>query len=1778
MTDMTRDAGQEFRLTAAPGPHGLYDPKFEHENCGVGFVAHIKGVRSHGIVEDADRILRHMEHRGACGCEENTGDGAGMLTALPHEFFAKVAKVDRKLKLELPEPGRYAAGLVFLPKEPGERERCKKTVEELVAKYGQKLLGWRKVPQRPDAADIGPSARACEPHIEQLFVGAADGVDQKAFERKLLLIRKRASHALRLESDLSQRLAFYVCSLSSRIIIYKGMLTPPQVVPYFPDLADPDYKSHLAMVHSRFSTNTFPSWDRAQPLRYMAHNGEINTVRGNSNWTFARQGMMASEGFGKEIEDLFPVIEPECSDSGNFDNCLELLVQAGRSLPEAVMMMIPEAWQNHHAMSEAKRAFYEYHSALMEPWDGPASVSFTDGHYIGAVLDRNGLRPSRYYVTHDDRVVMASEVGVLDIAPENVKFKGRLQPGKMFLVDFEEGRIISDEELKNRYATARSYGEWLSRQRIHLDECQRELPLSETIEKRLQGRGKELSGNVRVAAIKSVGALQIDGLIRKYEEAYPAVDVQIDYKSPEQVYAAVRAGEADLGLISFPTNDGSFTVLPWQEQEIVLVVPPEHRFVGRESVAVKELKGEKFVTFVAGLAIRQKVDEWLQEAGVAVNVTRQFDTVDQVKRAVEADAGIALLPRAVVLGEVAMGTLDAIPLADQKWARPMGIFHRKETEPSAAGRAFVELLQSEAGQAAAAGGYVSKLVEHYGPDELLRRMQAFGYTTETMQFMLVPLVTSGKDPIGSMGDDAALACLSDQPRMLYDYFKQLFAQVTNPAIDSIREEVIMSLECFIGPEGNLLETTEGQCHRLLVPHPILTNEELAALKHMDMRGWRTKTIDITYPRSEGKAGLKPALERIAKEAEQAISDGYSLVILSDRKIGKDRVAASTLLACGAVHQHLVRIEQRTRIGLLLETGEAREVHHHCLLIGYGADAINPYLSFEALSQARRDGVLGAEWTDEKLVAGCRKGVAKGMLKVMAKMGISTLQSYKGAQIFEAVGLNEEVINTSFVGTPSRIRGVGFEVLAEEALRRHELGYPTREESVDLPVLPNQGLFHWRSEGEKHAWNPHTIAGIQAAARTGDKHAYKRFSELVNAKTTRDCYLRGLLAFRFENATPVPLEEVEPASEIVRRFCTGAMSYGSISAEAHETLAVAMNRIGGKSNTGEGGENYARFQPLPNGDSKRSAIKQVASGRFGVTSYYLTNADELQIKISQGAKPGEGGELPGHKVDKVIAATRHSTPGVGLISPPPHHDIYSIEDLSQLIFDLKNSNPTARISVKLVSEVGVGTIAAGVAKGHADNILIAGCEGGTGASPLTSIKHAGLPWELGIAETHQTLVMNDLRSRVRLQTDGQLKTGRDVAIACLLGAEEFGFATAPLIVLGCIMMRKCHLNTCPVGIATQDPELRKKFNGQPEHVINYLFMVAEECRELMAKLGVRTINEMVGRSDLLKVDDAVRHWKAQGLDLTPVLTPAKKPHPGVQTYCTRQQNHALDAVLDNTLVEKAKAALERGDAVEIETPIQNIDRAFGTMLSHHVSKKWGPQGLPEDTIRIRCTGSAGQSLGAWLATGVTIEVEGDANDYVGKGLSGGKVIVYPPKSSTFVAEENILIGNVALYGAISGELYARGIAAERFCVRNSGARAVIEGVGDHGLEYMTGGVAVVLGPTGRNFAAGMSGGVAYVYDPHGHLLPNCNLETVELEKVETESDEAELRGLVENHLRYTGSAVAAAVLEDWEGALKRFVKVMPTDYKRALAELAAEAERAADNEPQQEVVATPGGRD
>ncbi len=1515
-------------FTRIPDKHGLYDPAFEKDSCGVGFVAHMKGQRSHQIIRDADIVLQNMDHRGGCGCEPNTGDGAGMLTALPHEFLAKVAKAD--LGVELPAPGHFSAGNVFLPTLATERACCKEVVEKIIAQQGQRLVGWRRVPVDADRADLGETARAGEPSIEQLIVAAGDGLSGDAFERQLYIIRKRASTVLRGDRSMKQGKMFYVCSLSTKVIVYKGMLTSGQLCQYYSDLMDVDYTTHLAMVHSRFSTNTFPSWDRAQPNRFMSHNGEINTLRGNINWMQARQGVVRSELFGDELAKTFPIAEPDCSDSGTFDNALEFLLMNGRTLQEAVMMMIPEAWQNHETMPESMRAFYEYHSCLMEPWDGPASIAFTDGHYIGAVLDRNGLRPSRYYLTTDDKVIMASEVGVLPLDPLTVKEKGRLQPGKIFLIDFEQGRMIPDGELKSQWARQRPYSQWLQNRRIEL----------------------------------------------------------------------------------------------------------------------------------------------------------------------------------------------------------------KDLDPGDGAHGFC-------------------------PDTLTERMQAHGYSNETMQFMLLPLVQEKRDPVGSMGNDAALACLSDQPRLLYDYFKQLFAQVTNPPIDSIREEIIMSLECYIGPERNLLESTEGHANRLLVPHPILTNEELAAIKRIDRDGWKTRVIDITFPRTEGGEGLTAALDRICREVEEAIDGGYSLVVLSDRAMSAARVPLPALLACGAVHQHLIRQVKRTRIGIVLETGEAREVHHHCLLVGYGADAINPYLAFEALWQARRDGRLSeVEFPDDdKIVATYRKGVAKGILKVMGKMGISTLQSYKGAQIFEAVGLCDEVVDRCFSGTPSRVQGVGFKILAEEALRRHSIGFPANGEGYS-PMLPSPGEFHWRPDGERHVWTPETIASIQKAVRGNRREEYRKFADAVHHDARNRCWLRGLMRFK-EGAGggPIPLEEVEPVKELVKRFCTGAMSFGSISHEAHTSLAMAMNSLGGKSNTGEGGEDSARIHPLEDGspNPQRSAIKQVASGRFGVTIYYLTNADELQIKIAQGAKPGEGGELPGRKVDQNIARIRHATPGVGLISPPPHHDIYSIEDLKQLIHDLKNANPSARISVKLVSEMGVGTIAAGVAKAYADHIVISGHDGGTGASPLTSIKHAGLPWELGIAETHQTLVLNDLRSRVVLQTDGGLKTGRDAVIAAMLGAEEFGFATAPLVALGCMMMRKCHLNTCPVGVATQDPELRKKFMGKPEHVINYFFMVAEDMREIMARLGFRTVREMVGRVDMLERDDTVRHWKADGIDLTPILTPARKKNPQTEVVCTRKQDHGLHLALDNELIREAQPAIQDGKKVQIERPIVNTNRTVGAMLSHEIAKKWGESMLPHDTIHIKFTGSAGQSFGAFLAKGVTLELEGDGNDYVGKGLSGGKVIVYPPAGCRFKPSDNILVGNVVLYGAIDGQAFFRGRAAERFCVRNSGADAVVEGVGDHGCEYMTGGRAVILGPTGRNFAAGMSGGIAYVWDPEDVFLGNCNLAMVELERLEREEEIGELKNLIELHHRYTGSAVAEQVLADWDNSVGQFVKVLPTEYKLVLEEIRQAAE-------------------
>jgi glutamate synthase (NADPH/NADH) large chain len=1509
-----------------PPKQGLYDPAQEKDSCGVGFVANIKGKPSHQIMLDAYHLNSRMDHRGGCGFEANTGDGAGILMALPHSFFSEIAA--KSFGVTLPAAGQYAVGNIFLPQVDAERETCRTTINRIIGEEGQTLLGWRDVPTDAAGADVGPAALAAQPRIEQLFVGAAEGLNQEEFERKLYVIRKRFSHTLRGDSSLTEAKQLYACSLSTKVIVYKGMLTPGQLFPFYKDLMSPKFETHLAMVHSRFSTNTFPSWDRAQPNRFMSHNGEINTLRGNVNAMVARQGTAKTDVFGDKLESLFPVIDADCSDSGSFDAVLEFMLMSGRSLQESVMMMIPEAWQSDANMDQQKRDFYEFNSAIMEPWDGPASIVFSDGHFIGAVLDRNGLRPSRYYVTKDDKVIMASEVGVVHVDPANVLLKGRLQPGKMFLIDFEQGRLIPDEELKQTISAKRPYGDWLAEQKVTL---------------------------------------------------------------------------ADIA------NDDNVLSL-------------------------------------------------------------------------------------------------------------------EDTE---------------------------------GEDALLRRMQAFGYTTETMQFMLIPLVTEARDPLGSMGNDSALACLSDKPRMIYDYFKQLFAQVTNPPIDSIREEVVMSLECFIGPEGNMLDTAPEQAHRLSLSHPILSNKELADIRGLNTHGMRSKTIDITFD-ADSASGYLDALDRVCAEAEQAIVDGFSFVVLSDRAISAQRMAISALIACGAVHHHLVAARKRSQIGIVIETGEAREVHHFCLLTGYGADAVNPYLAFESLWQASKEGLVSSNAeSEEALVYGYKKSVAKGMLKVMAKMGISTLQSYKGAQIFEAVGIADEIVNRCFVGTTSRVQGVEFPVLIEETRRRHALGYPQRE-NQRIPALSNPGDFHWRSGGDAHMWNPDSIFNLQVAARNNNVQAYAAFAKHTNEDSTRRCTFRGLLKFNTTVDSAIPIDEVEPASEIVKRFATGAMSLGSISRESHESLAVAMNRIGAKSNTGEGGEDPYRFAPMENGDSMRSAIKQVASGRFGVTAWYLTNADELQIKIAQGAKPGEGGELPGGKVDDYIASIRHSTPGVGLISPPPHHDIYSIEDIAQLIHDLKNANRAARISVKLVAEIGVGTIAAGVTKAKTDHLVISGHDGGTGASPLTSIKHAGLPWELGLAETHQTLVMNNLRSRVTLQTDGQLKTGRDIAIAALLGAEEFGFATAPLITLGCIMMRKCHLNTCPVGIATQDPELRKKFKGKPEHVTNYLFMVAEEMREVMASLGIRSVNEMVGRVDLLDMNHAIDHWKASGIDLTSILTPAKVVFDNTGFYKTLEQDHGLDKALDNELIKMARAGIEDGSVVHIEHDVVNINRVVGTMLSNEVAKRWGADMLPDDTINIKLNGSAGQSLGAWLAKGVTLTVEGDANDFVGKGLSGGKIVLYPPKQSSFKAEENIIAGNVNLYGATGGEAYIRGIVAERFAVRNSGASAVVEGIGDHGCEYMTGGRVVILGKTGRNFGAGMSGGIAYVWDPEGEFPRQCNSETFELEGLADSADREELHALVKKHYLYTDSAVAKRLMDDWDLALSQFVKVMPTDYKRVLAERAATA--------------------
>lgn len=1536
---------QPQRLTA-PKAQGLYDPANEHDNCGVGFIANVKGQRSHAIVEQALTMLHRMDHRGGCGCESNTGDGAGILTAIPNKLMRKVAQAD--LGVDLPELGDYAVGNIFLPTDEEPYQLAKTTFEDKLAELELKVLGWRNPPTDPAGADVGPTALKSMPIIEQLFVACAPGTDNDDFERKLYLARNRAINTIQQPGSPVEEGSFYICSLSSRTIVYKGQLTSAQVPAFYQDLRDPDYTSHLAMVHSRFSTNTFPSWDRAQPCRMMSHNGEINTVKGNKNWAAAREGLMRSDVFGDDLKDLFPIVNREASDSGSFDNVLEMLYMAGRTLPEVIMMMIPEAWEGHEQMSLTKRAFYQYNANLMEPWDGPASVSFTDGKMIGACLDRNGLRPSRYYVTHDDRVIMASEVGVVDIEPQNVKSKGRLEPGRMFLVDFDEGRIIPDNEVKNALINARPYREWLAEHQLKLDEL-------------------------------------------------PGASPQIEA----------------------PTSD---------------------------------------------------------------------DTVRMNEGGIET--------------------------------------------------------------------------------ELLKKLLAFGYTSEHLHMILLPMVRTGKEALGSMGNDQALAVLSDKPRLLYDYFKQLFAQVTNPPIDPIREACIMALDTYLGPEGNQLDVTPEQCHRLHLRSPVLTNPQLDAIKQLSdtpYQGWSSAVIDTTYKAdaTDDAAALQQALDRICEETTQAIEAGTPLIVLSDRAADEGRMPLPALLAVGAVHHHLIRTRSRTKVGLVLETAEAREVHHFCTLLGYGVDAVNPYLAYESLHALRDQGVVdkNKHWTNEQLVANYIKAVDFGIKKVMSKMGISTVASYRGAQIFECLGLNSQVIDRCFAGTSSRLQGAGFDIIAEEVRRRHTLAYPKRETKSSgqtVPALPNPGEYHWRPGGDAHAYNPEAIASLQHAARNNARGAYDQFAKLCNDEAASRATLRGLMRFKaLGEDKQISIDEVEPAKEIVKRFRTGAMSLGALSKEAHETLALAMNRIGGYSNSGEGGEDPNRFalEQYDDGStkSKRSAIKQVASGRFGVTSYYLANADMLQIKIAQGAKPGEGGQLPGFKVNDYIAQLRYSTPGVGLISPPPHHDIYSIEDLSQLIFDLKNANPSANVSVKLVAEVGVGTIAAGVAKAKADHILVSGADGGTGASPLTSIKHCGLPWELGIAETHQTLVLNDLRSRVRLETDGGMRTGRDVIIAACLGAEEYGFSTAPLIATGCIMMRKCHLNTCPVGVCTQDPVLRKKFTGQPEHVVNYLFLVAEEARKYMAQIGLRTFDEMIGRVDLLEAGDAIEHWKADGLDLTMLLTPAQKPahreDVGVRKLIA--QDHGMDQQLDVKLIEHCQPAILDAQKVDYAGPITNLDRAVGTMLSHEVSKKWGDDGLPHDTITLNMRGSAGQSVGAWLAGGITLNVIGDANDYVGKGLSGGKLIVRPSGTSTFNAEDQIIVGNVALYGATKGEAYFRGNAAERFAVRNSGARAVVEGVGDHGCEYMTGGRVVVLGPTGRNFAAGMSGGIAYIWDKEGEFLELVNLELVELENLDNPEDEVECLNMIKQHAKHTGSAVAQKVIDNWAKVRNQMVKVMPIDYRRVL---------------------------
>ena len=1497
---------------------GLYDPQYEHDSCGVGVTADITGGRSHDIVTKGLEVLVSLGHRGACGADPETGDGAGILLQMPHKFFLKECS---KLNIGLPGPGEYGVGMVFLPQDPVQRQTCQQVFEEMISEEGQIPLGWRDVPV--DSSRIGIHSKDVQPCIRQVFVGRGRGTtDEAQLVRKLYVIRRRVENAVK-ESGIEDAETFYIPSLFTNRIVYKGLLKAEQISGFYQDLTDPDLVSSFSLVHSRFSTNTLGSWKLAHPYRFLAHNGEINTLRGNLNWMVARQSMFASQDFGDDISKLFPVTSFDQSDTACIDNALELLTATGRSLAHSMMMLVPEAWGEHTDISPQKKDFYEYHSSMMEPWDGPALLVYTDGQQIGGILDRNGLRPFRYLVTKDNLLVMASEVGVLQIPAEDIQFKGRLEPGRMFLLDPSQGRLIEDEEIKAELTGRQPYGDWLAQNVVALDQL------------------------------------------------------------------------------------------------------PEPQVVHRP-----------------------------------------------------------------------------------------------------------------------------------GPDNLPERQRAFGYTWEDLRIITEPMASGGAEAVGSMGNDAPPAVLSDHPQLMFNYFKQLFAQVTNPPLDAIREELVTSTESFIGSERNLFEETPGHCRQLKLKEPVITDRELEKVRYIDSQGIRSVTFPMVFPIKGEMGMLLQALDELCWSASKAIKDGYSILILSDRDAGSMNVPIPSLLATAAVHHHLIREGTRTKVGLVIESGEPREVAHFALLIGYGAGAINPYLAFETVEAMANQRALGEGVDARTAEQNYVKAIHKGVVKVMSKMGISTIQSYRGAQIFESVGLSQTLVDRYFTWTPSRVGGIGLEAIEEEAKQRHHRAYPDKNVPA-RPDLDAGGNYQWRWDGEYHMYNPESIAMLQHATRSGSYEAYKKFADLVDGQSTKTATLRGLMEFT-SSVEPIPLSEVESASEIIKRFATGAISLGSISREAHETLAIAMNRLGARSNTGEGGEDFHRYAPDPDGESRNSAIKQVASGRFGVTSNYLMNATDLQIKMAQGSKPGEGGQLPGYKVDDYIGWVRSSTPGVELISPPPHHDIYSIEDLAQLIYDLKYTNPEARIHVKLVAEVGVGTVAAGVSKGHADVVLISGDSGGTGASPESSIKHAGLPWELGLAETQQVLVMNDLRGRIVVQTDGQLKTGRDVAIACLLGAEEFGFSTAPLITLGCIMLRKCHLNTCSVGIATQDPELRKNFAGEPEHVINYFMFIAEHLREIMAQLGFKTVDEMVGRVDMLESRKVIQHWKARGLDLSDLLHRPQVPE-WVATHHSEGQQHGLEDVLDRQLIALAGPALETKTPVKMELPIRNHNRTVGAMLSGEVSKRYGEDGLPEDTIQIRFKGSAGQSFGAFLAKGVSLTLEGDSNDYFAKGTSGGRIVVYPPEGSTFVPEENIIVGNVVLYGATGGRVFIRGVAGERFAVRNSGAHVVVEGVGDHGCEYMTKGTVVILGKTGRNFAAGMSGGFAFVYDNDGRFQHRCNPEMVDLEPVADAEDIAALRSLVEDHFDFTGSTVARGLLEDWDQSVPKFVKVFPKAFRRVLETQRAKAE-------------------